>query len=191
MVNKAQTRNTSRQNVTSPSLSTPPRSLPFSRSAPTSSCGRWLNCASSLSMRRPCYPVAHNVPPQRDDREAGSSSPGHVRREPITFHCCFSTLCKEQSALISGDYRRMLIHYIMQTDCRQRTGESQVFGVFFPQAERCLKQTSWIIFFFIASSICYPIPFNLGADMLPIRLPTVLPSKRMHALHREAGSNPC
>lgn len=53
-------------------------------------------------MRRPCCPVAHNVPPQGDDGEAGSSSPGHVRREPITFHCCFSTLCKEQSALISA-----------------------------------------------------------------------------------------
>lgn len=34
---------------------------------------------------------------------------GQVRRELITFRCCFSTLSKEQSVLISVDYRRMLI----------------------------------------------------------------------------------
>ncbi|KAK2897930.1 hypothetical protein Q8A73_014310 [Channa argus] len=38
-----------------------------------------------------------------------SSGPGQVRRELITFQCCFSTLCKEQSVLITVDYRRMLI----------------------------------------------------------------------------------
>lgn len=51
-----------------------------------------------------------------------SSSPGHVRRGLITFQCCFSTLCKEQSVLISIDYRRMLIQ--CHADGLQRQNES-------------------------------------------------------------------
>ena len=51
----------------------------------------------------------HNVLPLGESRGGRSSGPGQVRRELITFQCCFSTLCKEQSELISIDYRRMLI----------------------------------------------------------------------------------
>lgn len=59
----------------------------------------------------------HNVAP-RGLQVGRSSSPGQVRREPITFQCCFSALCKEQSALISIDSRRMLIQ--CHTDCLHR-----------------------------------------------------------------------
>ncbi|XP_067384069.1 uncharacterized protein tafa5l isoform X1 [Channa argus] len=51
-----------------------------------------------------------------------SSGPGQVRRELITFQCCFSTLCKEQSVLITVDYRRMLIQ--CHAEGLQRESES-------------------------------------------------------------------
>lgn len=52
--------------------------------------------------------VLHNVAPGGTVGRR-KQQPGQVRREPITFSGCFSTRCKEQSGLIGGDYRRMLI----------------------------------------------------------------------------------
>lgn len=119
-VNKAWTRNTSQQNVTrppSPHLLTLPPSL-FS---PQLSCGHSTNCSSSLSICRPCYLVPQCAAP-RGLWVGRSSGPGQVRREPITFQCGFSALCKEQSVLISVDYRRMLIQ--CHADRLQRENES-------------------------------------------------------------------
>lgn len=63
---------------------------------------------SPSALGRPC---SYNVAPPGGQRTeaGGGSSPGRVRRGPITFRCCFSALCKEQSALIAADCRRILI----------------------------------------------------------------------------------
>lgn len=66
-----------------------------------------------------------------------SSSPGQVRRGLITFQCCFSTLCKEQSVLISIDYRRMLIH--CHADGMQTEWERRQLTLL---TASCLQQTS-------------------------------------------------
>lgn len=121
-VNKAWTRNTSQQNVTRPPFSTPP----CSPSPPLCSA-----LSSPVDVQRIVVPLFqfadhvtsfHNVLPPGGSRLGRSSGPGQVRREPITFQCCFSTLCKEQSVLISVDYRRMLIQ--CHADRLQRENES-------------------------------------------------------------------
>lgn len=72
---------------------------------PQLSGGHSTNCSSSLSICRPCYLVPQCAAPPGDRGVGRSSGLGQVRRELITFQCCFSTLCKEQSELISIDYR--------------------------------------------------------------------------------------
>ena len=109
-VNKGQIRNTSQPNVIRPPFphllySVSPAPSLFHPQLP---CGHSTKCSSSLLICRPCCPAPQCAAPR--GRGVGrSSGPGQVRREPITFQCCFSTLCKEQSGLISIDYRRMLI----------------------------------------------------------------------------------
>lgn len=105
-VNKALTRNTSQLNVTRPFLSIALSVQPC------------YSLSSPLEIQRivvPLFQFAHHVTSFHNALPQGivgrqEQSPGQVRRELITFQCCFSTLCKEQSVLISIDYRRMLIH---------------------------------------------------------------------------------
>lgn len=75
---------------------------------PQLSHGHSTNCSSSLSICQPCYLVPQCTA-LGESWVGKSSSPGQVRRELITFQCYFSMLCKEQSVLITVDYRRILI----------------------------------------------------------------------------------
>lgn len=57
----------------------------------------------------PLFQFAHHVTmgtmcSHRGGGQAGAVAPDQVRRELITFRCCFSTLYKEQSVLISVHY---------------------------------------------------------------------------------------
>lgn len=125
MVNKAWIRNTSKQNVTRPPL---PHLLTFCLSFPLAFCSALSSPVDIQRIVVPFFQFAVQVTLLHNGAVLGgwwvgrSSSPGQVRRGLITFQCCFSTLCKEQSVLISIDYRRMLIQ--CHTDGLQRQNES-------------------------------------------------------------------
>lgn len=100
--------------LTRPERGTPHSKMsPASLSTPSSLFHPQLSCEHSelyfrsfdLPTMLPCSTMWR----PRGMMGSRSSSPGQVRRELITFQCCFSTLCKEQSVLIGINYRRMLI----------------------------------------------------------------------------------
>lgn len=122
---------------------------------PQLSCGHSMNCSSSLSIFRLCYPAPQCAAP-------GGwwlgwiSGPCQVRRELITFQCCFNTLCKEQSVLISIDYRWMLIQ--CHADRLQRENESitRILTVWFLQQTNIFKRNFY----------CTSLSVNLSLQLM-------------------------
>lgn len=124
-----------------------------------------MNCGPPLSICPPCRPLPTMWRPAGEGGgQTGAAAPARSTESPITFQCCFSALCKEQSVLISMDSRRMLIQ--CHTDSLQRETEAALACRL---TAGCLQQISerrLVDFFFYYSNLS--TPYNLWTENLLI-----------------------